>query len=58
MNKPLASAKNFVVKHKVAIAVVTTASICLVINRMALSQHDEFLRENGLFDKFYTPDAD
>lgn len=50
--------KKFVRKHKTAIAVVTTAAICITINRMALKQHDNFLKERGLYDEFYTPEAE
>jgi len=54
MNK-IATAKKFVVKHKVAIAVVSTAVICMYINRAALKQHNEFLKEHDLYDVFYNP---
>lgn len=47
--------KNFVRRHKTAIAVTTTAALCLVLNRMALASHDEFLKEKGLYDEYYTP---
>lgn len=57
MNNALNSTKNFVKKHRVAIAVVVTAATCLTINRYALKQHDAFLKEKGLFDEFYTPEA-
>lgn len=54
----LARVKNFVNRHRVGIAVTTTAAICLVLNRVALKQHDEFLAEKGLLDEFYTPNED
>jgi hypothetical protein len=54
MNAKLASAKNFVVRHKTAIAVTTTVVVMFAINRAALKQHDDFLKENDLYDKFYT----
>lgn len=54
MRDKIISAKNFVVNHKVAIAVVSTAATCLYINRVALSEHNEFLKEHDLFDKYYT----
>lgn len=50
--------KKFVKKHKVAIAVTVTALTCLTLNRLALRQHDNFLKERGLYDEFYTPDAE
>ena len=53
MKEKALAIKHFVQKHKVAIAVVSTASSCLYLNRLALKQHDEFLKEKGLFDEFY-----
>ena len=50
--------KEFVGRHKVAIAVIGTAGICLKLNRFALKGHDDFLKEKGLFDEFYTPEDD
>jgi hypothetical protein len=44
---------NFVRRHKVAVAIVGTAVICIYINRQALAQHNDFLMEKGLFDEFY-----
>lgn len=46
----------FVRRHKTAIAVTATATICLALNRIALKQHDEFLKEHDLYDEFYTPE--
>lgn len=48
-------AKNFIVRHKVAVAVTITTGVCLLINRAALKSHDEFLESKGLKDEFYTP---
>lgn len=48
--------KKFVAKHKVAIAVTATAGSCLYLNRVALRQHDDFLKEKGLYEEFYNPD--
>lgn len=53
VRKSLRSTKNFVEKHKVAIAVTGTAVTCLYLNRLALQQHNDFLKENGLYDAFY-----
>jgi hypothetical protein len=52
------STRNFVEDHKVGITVVLTAATCLKINRVALRQHDEFLKEHDLYEKFYTPEED
>jgi len=53
MSEKLASAKKFVAKHKVALAVTTTAVICLALNRTALAQHNDFLKEHDLYEEFY-----
>lgn len=59
VKKATTSTKNFVKKHRVAIAVVTTAIACGAINRLALKQHDDFLKEKGLYEEFYTsPEED
>jgi hypothetical protein len=50
------SAKNYVRKHRVAVAVVATTVVCGAINRAALKQHNEFLKEEGLYEEFYTPE--
>lgn len=47
--------KNFVKRHKTGIAVIGTAGVCLLLNRLSLRQHDEFLAEKGLLEEFYTP---
>jgi hypothetical protein len=53
MNKTLAIAKKFVADHKVAIAVVATATAVLAIERVGFKQHDDFLKEHGLYEEFY-----
>lgn len=47
--------KNFVQRHKVAITVFVTSACWIALNRVALKQHNDFLREKGLYDEFYTP---
>ena len=49
--------QKFVSDHKVAIATIATAAVCLKLNRMALRDHDEFLKENNLFDKYYNAEV-
>jgi hypothetical protein len=56
MNKPLATAKKFVHNHKTAIAVTATAAICLALNKRNMNVTDEFLKEHGLYEEFYTPE--
>lgn len=48
--------KNFVVRHKVGVAIAGTAVAGLVWTRLAVRQHDEFLAEKGLLDEFYSPE--
>lgn len=54
----IARVKNFVDRHKVSITMVATSTAWIAINRVALKQHDEFLKEHGLYEEFYTPQDD
>lgn len=56
VRKTYRSVRNFIKKHRVAIAVTTTAGTCLYVNRVALKQHDDFLKEKGLYNEFYYPE--
>lgn len=56
MNAKFATAKKFVAKHKVAIAITATAVTCLSINRYALRQHNDFLKEHNLYEEYYAPE--
>jgi hypothetical protein len=58
MRNKIRNFKKFVEKHKVAIAVVSTAGTCLYLNRIALKQHDDFLKEKDLYNEFYFPEND
>lgn len=49
---PVPEKKSFVQRHKVAITVVATSACWIVINRIALKEHNDFLKENGLYEKF------
>lgn len=53
--KPRAIVKH-VRSHKVAYAVLATATTCLYLNRRALRMHDDFLKEKGLYNEFYCPE--
>lgn len=50
----IATAKKFVARHRVAIAVTVTAASCLYLNRLALRDHDTFLKEMDLYDAYYS----
>lgn len=59
VTQKLNSAKNAVAANKTRIltvtAVVTTTAV--VIQQRALRQHNKFLKEEGLYDKYYdTPE--
>lgn len=62
MKDQIIKTKNRAVKfaedHKVGIAVTATAAVCVALNRLALKDHDNFLKEKGLYDEFYTPSDD
>lgn len=49
------STKNFVQAHKVAIAVTVTSAFWIAVNRRAMKDHNEFLKEKGLYNEFYMP---
>lgn len=51
--KNINSIKKFVLKHKVVFAVTSTAALLTIVNKIALRQHDNFLKEHGLYDEFY-----
>jgi hypothetical protein len=53
MINPVKHPVEFVRRHKVAIAIVGTAAICIAANRQALGQHNDFLKEIGQYDAFY-----
>ena len=48
--------RTFVKKHKVAITFFATSICWSVVVHKALKQHDDFLKERGLYDEFYTPE--
>lgn len=60
MNEKLASVKQFVARNErkilVTTAVVTTTAA--VVMRLGIKQHNDFLKENGLYEKFYEVDED
>lgn len=60
MKEKLASAKKFVSDHQTKILVTTTvvSTTVAVLTQIGRHQIDNFLREEKLYDKYYTPDAD
>jgi hypothetical protein len=56
MNKKLASVKNAVVANKTRILVTATviATAVAAIEVRAIKQHNDFLKEKGLYEEYYT----
>jgi hypothetical protein len=52
-----APVKKFVRNHKTAITIVATATAVHMIHRIGLNQHDDFLKEHGLYETFYNPEG-
>lgn len=57
MNSKLASAKNFVARHKVAIAASAVGITIIALQHKGIQSLNEFLKENDLYEKYYTPEA-
>lgn len=55
MKTRISRAKNFVVRNerKILVTALVTTTGAAVLFRGGLKQHDAFLRENGLYEKFY-----
>ncbi|QJD49768.1 hypothetical protein SEA_CLUBPENGUIN_44 [Streptomyces phage ClubPenguin] len=60
VKQKLVSAKEAVVRNKTKILATTTvvATGAAVLMRIGLHQHNDFLREKGLYEEFYTLDED
>lgn len=57
MKNALVATKNFVVKHKTTLAVATVATTVICLQGKGLSEMNKFLKQEGLFDKYYALDA-
>ena len=53
---PVVPVRNFVAKHRVAIAITATFVLTASLNRKAIQQHNDFLKEHNLFEAFYLPE--
>ena len=55
-----AKIKNFWNAHKTKILIGTTIASTAIatLQQIGLRQHDEFLKERGLYDEFYTSEED
>lgn len=56
VKKPIVSTKNFVSKHRVGIAVIATAIPLVALQQRNLRVFNEFLKEKGLYEEYYTPE--
>lgn len=54
MNQLASAAKKFVVNNKTALVVTAVALTGAYVMRKALEQHNDFLKENDLFEKFHS----
>lgn len=55
MKTKLATAKKFVLDRqtKILVTTVVVTTTAAVLMKTGLTQHDNFLKENGLYDAFY-----
>lgn len=58
MKKTIIRTKNFVARHKTAIVVGGIAATVIYLQHEGIKSHNEFLKEKGLFDEYYTPEED
>jgi hypothetical protein len=56
VKKTVVSTKNFVARHKTAVAVTVTVLVLQAANRKAWNLADEFLKEHDLYNEFYHPE--
>lgn len=56
--KAVARTKKFVADHKTALTVAATTAVCFAVHRVAINQHDDFLKEHDLYEEFYTPELE
>jgi hypothetical protein len=47
--------KNFLGRHKVALAVASTATVTLWMHKRVVDQYNEFLDERGLLEEYWNP---
>lgn len=53
MKSKFVTTKNFVSRHRVAIAVTLTAALAVKLQMRNAQEWNEFLKEHNLFDEFY-----
>lgn len=54
----LKSTKNFVLKHRVAVAVTLTSLVWLSLQRNVAKDFNQFLKDHDLFDEYYSLEDD
>lgn len=57
LKKKFFEVKDFVDRHRTSVAVAATSVAWIIINRKALSQHDAYLKEHGLYDDYYNRES-
>lgn len=57
MNK-ITAAKNFVSRHRVALAVTATAIVLTTAHVKIIAQHNDFLADHDLLNTFYSFDEE
>jgi hypothetical protein len=60
MKQQIETAKEFVRRNQTKILVTTTvvATSAALVMKAAVNQHNQFLRDNGLFDTYYATNED
>lgn len=58
MKTTLTKVKKHFVAHQTQYAwtAAGVATLVVIMLRLGLSEHDDFLKEKGLFEEFYTPE--
>jgi hypothetical protein len=56
VKKTAKATKKFVSKHRVAIAVVLTATAVLTLNKHNINEMNDFLKAHDLFDEYWKPE--
>jgi len=58
MKTTLTKVKKHFVAHQTQYAWTTAgvATLVVIMLRLGLSEHDDFLKEKGLYEEFYTPE--
>jgi hypothetical protein len=50
--------RSFVLKHRAVLVAGTVVTVGAVAHALVVKQHNDFLKENGLYDAFYADDEE